>query len=133
MGIDLNLTAEVTVTAPVSVPQGGTAELSLDVFMGMNSPISVPARSVKGTAGLSLGGAQTGQMNATGLTNPDAIAGGKPVILSGGRASVRLDTPGKVTVTPGDMSFTAMGIIASCMLKGTAPAAATVEVTSGYR
>ncbi|MEU4211857.1 hypothetical protein AB0F13_17935 [Streptomyces sp. NPDC026206] len=121
----------VTMAAPASVPQGGTAELALEVTTQMTVPISVPARSVTGEMTIDLGGAASGSVSATGFTNPARIPSGSAVTLTGGTASARLDTAGLTTFTPSNASVHVFGVTVECVVSGTAPVAATTDVTAG--
>ncbi|MEU1374174.1 hypothetical protein ABZ442_10955 [Streptomyces triculaminicus] len=120
---------QVTVTAPASVPQGGTAELALEVTTELKVPLNVPAHSVTGDMTLELGGAASGSVTATGFTNPASIPSGSTVTLTGGTASAQLDTAGTTTFTPGEAAVHVFGVTVACTVSGTAPVAATTEVT----
>ncbi len=123
-------TLQVDVTAPASVPQGGTAELTLTATTQMTIPIDVPARAVTGELDLTLGGAASGTVTATGFTNENAIPSGSGVTLTGGTASVKLDTAGTTTFAPGNAKVHVFGVTVDCAVSGTAPVAATTEVTA---
>ncbi|MBT2382057.1 hypothetical protein [Streptomyces sp. ISL-11] len=120
---------EVTVTAPATVPQGGTAELAVDVTTSLTAPVTVPAKSVTGEMTIELGGAATGTVTATGFTNPASIPTGTPVKVTGGTASVTLDAMGTTTFTPGAATVHVFGVTVACAISGTAPVAARTEVT----
>ncbi|MEU7133594.1 hypothetical protein [Streptomyces sp. NPDC046261] len=121
----------VTMAAPESVPQGGTAELTVEVTTQLTVPISVPARSVTGEMEIAIGGAGSGSVTATGFTNPGSIPSGSTVTLTGGTASARLDTAGSTTFSPGNAAVHVFGVTVNCTVSGTAPVAATTDVTAG--
>lgn len=121
---------QVTMTAPASVSQGGTADLALEVTTALTVPISVPANSVTGDMTIDVGGAGSGSVAATGFTNPESIPSGSTVTLTGGTASVRLDNPGTTTFAPGNAAVHVFGVTVDCTVSGTAPVAATTEVTA---
>ncbi|MFI1801163.1 hypothetical protein ACH427_27965 [Streptomyces sp. NPDC020379] len=129
-GSPIALIAQVTVDAPASIPRGETAPLHMTLATSMTAPLSLPANQVTGTSSLTLGGASSGTTAITGMTNPAPITAGKPIALTGGTAAAQLDTPGTTTFTPGNMSFTAMGITVNCTVNGTPPIAASTEVTA---
>ncbi|MET9418203.1 hypothetical protein ABZY03_29245 [Streptomyces klenkii] len=129
LGMDLMVAAQVTVETPATVQRGTRVTAQMSLAMAANAPFGVPARAVSGTADLTLAGAWGGTIPVSGLTNPDSISAGEPVRLSGGTATVALQTPGTATFTPGDLHFTALGITASCTVSGSAPVAATTIVT----
>ncbi|MEU5421714.1 hypothetical protein ACFY1P_34445 [Streptomyces sp. NPDC001407] len=118
----------IAVTAPASVEQGGTADLTVDVITTLTAPIDIPAGSVSGELKLDLGGAATGSATATGFTNSDTIPSGTPVTVTGGKASARLDNAGATTFSPGDATVHVFGVTVACSVSGTAPVAATTQV-----
>ncbi|MEV5239156.1 hypothetical protein AB0K89_08580 [Streptomyces cinnamoneus] len=120
---------QVTMTAPASVPQGGTADLAVEVTTALTVPIGVPANGVTGEMEITLGGAGSGSVTATGFTNPGAIPSGSTVTLTGGVASVQLDAAGTATFAPGNASVHVFGVTVACTVSGTAPVAASTEVT----
>ncbi|MGK5547594.1 hypothetical protein ACSNOH_23085 [Streptomyces sp. URMC 127] len=119
----------VTVTAPAGVPRGSTADLSVEVTTALTVPVDVPARAATGEMVLELGGAATGSVTATGFTNPAAVPSGSTVTLTGGAASAELGTAGAATVTPGAATVHVFGVTVACEVSGTAPVAATIDVT----
>ncbi|MBB5122991.1 hypothetical protein AF335_14235 [Streptomyces eurocidicus] len=121
---------QISVTAPASVPAGGTAELSVDVATSIKAPLTLPARSVTGELVIDLGGAASGSVTATGFTNRAVVPSGTAVKVTGGKATVRLGKPGTATFAPGKASVHVFGATAECVVSGTAPVAATTEVTA---
>ncbi|MGK5734009.1 hypothetical protein [Streptomyces sp. URMC 124] len=119
----------VTVTAPATLPRGATAELSVEVTTALNVPVDVPARAATGEMAFRLGGAASGSVTAAGFTNTAAIPSGSPVTLTGGAASAQLDTAGAATFTPGTATVHVFGVTVTCEVSGTAPVAATIDVT----
>ncbi|MEW2034982.1 hypothetical protein AB0901_31340 [Streptomyces roseifaciens] len=119
----------VTVTAPAAVPRGSAADLSVEVTTALNVPVDVPARAATGEMAFRLGGAGSGSVTATGFTNTAAIPAGSPVTLTGGAVSARLDAAGATTFTPGAATVHVFGVTVACEVSGTAPVAATVDVT----
>ncbi|MEV4443073.1 hypothetical protein AB0K09_29495 [Streptomyces sp. NPDC049577] len=122
---------EISMTAPATVQQGGTAELTVDVTTALTSPIDLPAHTVTGDMTINLGGAGSGSVTATGFGNPDPVPTGSTVTLTGGTASARLDTPGTTTFSPGDAAVHVFGLTVQCTISGDTQAAATTEVTPG--
>ncbi|MFI9240554.1 hypothetical protein [Streptomyces sp. NPDC053079] len=122
---------QVTMAAPATVPQGGTADLALEVTTQLRVPISVPANSVSGEMEIAIGGAGSGSVTATGFTNADRIPSGSTVTLTGGTASARLDDAGSTTFSPGNAAVHVFGVTVNCTVSGTAPVAATTDVTAG--
>ncbi|GHC46107.1 hypothetical protein [Streptomyces cinnamoneus] len=120
---------QVTMTAPATVPQGGTADLTVEVSTQLTVPIGVPANGVSGEMEITLGGAGSGSVTATGFTNPGRIPSGSTVTLTGGVASVQLDAAGTATFAPGNASVHVFGVTVACTVAGTAPVAASTEVT----
>ncbi|MFF7726921.1 hypothetical protein [Streptomyces sp. NPDC008001] len=119
----------VTVTAPANAPKGSTADLSVEVTTAMTVPVDVPAGAATGELALDLGGAASGSVTATGFTSTAAIPSGSTVTLTGGAASVRLDAAGTTTLTPGEATVHVFGVTVTCAVSGTAPVAATIDVT----
>ncbi|MFC5720672.1 hypothetical protein ACFP1Z_10905 [Streptomyces gamaensis] len=119
----------VTVTAPASVPQGGTADLTVSATTALTTPVNLPANSVSGEMTIALGGSASGTVTATGFTNPDPVPSGSTVAVSGGTASAQLSTAGSATFSPGNASVHVFGATVECAVSGTAPVAATTEVT----
>ncbi|MEV5376500.1 hypothetical protein [Streptomyces nondiastaticus] len=119
----------VTVTAPAGAPQGSTADLSVEVTTALTVPIDVPARAATGEMTLELGGAATGSVTAAGFTNAATVPSGSTVTLTGGTASVGLPAAGAATVTPGTATVHVFGVTVTCQVSGTAPVAATIDVT----
>lgn len=123
-------TLQLTVTAPASVPQGATADLAVSATTQLTAPIDLPANTVSAELDLQLGGAGSGSVTASGATNPDAVPSGSTVSVSGGAASVQLTNAGSTTFTPGNIAVHVYGVTVSCTISGTAPVAATTEVTA---
>ncbi|GAA0478702.1 hypothetical protein ACFQ2B_02060 [Streptomyces stramineus] len=121
---------KVSVTAPADVPRGGTADLTVEVTTSLTAPLDLSARSVTGEMRIDLGGTATGSVTATGFTNPARIPSGTPVSLTGGKASVTLDSEGTATFAPGEAAVHVFGVTVTCTVSGTAPVAATTRVTS---
>ncbi|MFF4224352.1 hypothetical protein ACFYZH_16010 [Streptomyces abikoensis] len=121
---------QVTVTAPASVPQGGTADLTVEASTQLKVPINVPAQAVTGELDLTLGGAASGTVTATGFTNPDPVPSGSGVTLTGGTASVKLDSAGTTTFSPGTAKVHVFGVTVECAVSGSAPVAASTQVTT---
>ncbi|UQI45469.1 hypothetical protein M1P56_14475 [Streptomyces sp. HU2014] len=121
---------QVSMTAPASVPAGGTAELSVDVTTSIKAPLTLPARSVTGEMDIVLGGTASGSVTATGFTNAAVVPSGTTVKVTGGKASVKLDAAGTATFAPGKASVHVFGVTVECVVSGTAPVAATTEVTA---
>lgn len=130
LGMTRTVDAQMTVTGPQTVTLGSTATLQMAVTLGATSPFTLPAHSISGTAALTMAGASRGEVEATGLTNPEPIRAGSMVILQGGTATVRLGHLGTTTLTPADLRFSAMGMTGQCTPARPAPEAASIEVTA---
>ncbi|MEV5506765.1 hypothetical protein [Streptomyces orinoci] len=119
---------QLTVTAPASVPQGGSANLTVSATTQMTAPIDLPANTVTAEMNLAIGGANSGSVQVTGATNDSAVASGSTVAVTGGTASVELDSAGTTTFTPGDIAVHVFGVTVNCSVSGDAPVAASTEV-----
>ncbi|RLU77442.1 hypothetical protein CTZ27_38095 [Streptomyces griseocarneus] len=119
---------QIAVTAPDSVQQGTTVNLSVDVITTITAPIDLPAGSVSGELALDIAGADTGSVTATGFSNADTVPSGTPVSVTGGKASFQFHTAGVTTFSPGTASVHVFGVTVDCSISGTAPVAATVQV-----
>ncbi|MCQ4084755.1 hypothetical protein NGB36_30330 [Streptomyces sp. RB6PN25] len=124
-------TSQITVTAPATAAVGSTVDLQVSLSTAQTAPIALPANGVQGQVVINLGGASSGSVTATGLTDPSGIAAGSPVVLTGGTASVQLSNAGSVTFTPGNTTVTVseFGATVNCAVSGTAPVAATTQVS----
>ncbi|MFC6081117.1 hypothetical protein [Sphaerisporangium aureirubrum] len=116
---------DVSVTSPATVTRGQTAAVQVAMTDTFMSTTSLAAGVVRGTMTLHLGGAGSGTVDATGLTNP-AVAPGTPWRVSGGSAQVTFANAGDVTFTPGVFRAGAWG----CGVRTgyTAPVASTTHV-----
>jgi hypothetical protein len=93
----------VTVTAPATATRGQTVTVTASLV-----GIQATANTYQAALVITLGGASSGTITATGLTNPAIPAGGTPK-WNGGRAQVTLASAGTVTFTPGGFTVTRNG------------------------
>ncbi|HET6707187.1 hypothetical protein [Amycolatopsis sp.] len=121
-------TFEITVTAPATATAGQTVTVHIDVLHVTPWGPAAAAGTYTGRAGLDLGGAASGHVQAYNLTNPE-IAAGAPFRMTGGTVQVTLPTAGQVTfATTGYVQFAPSGMWFSCG-GGAAPVAATTQVS----
>ncbi|WP_372672130.1 hypothetical protein [Amycolatopsis kentuckyensis] len=121
-------TFEITVTAPATAAAGQSVTVHADVTFVTPWGSAEPAGKYTGRVGLDLGGAASGHVDATGLTNP-AIDAGAPFRMTGGTAQVTLPAAGPVTfATTGYVQFAPSGMWFSCG-GGATPVAATTQVS----
>lgn len=92
----------VTVTAPATAEAGSTHEISVSAEGAQNQDQHVEAGTINATLDVHLGGAGSGVVTATGLSNPE-IQPGTPWRVEGGTAQVTYPAAGEVTHTPGTL------------------------------
>jgi hypothetical protein len=124
---DTTLTFVVGVRAHARVGQTITLRVRGDLGPH-NEGAELPADNLNATLALTVSGAQSGTVDATGITNKKAIPLGQEILVSGGRAQVTLTTPGTVSFSLGTFSGTAEGTSQTCTVVGSAPVAASVQV-----
>jgi len=118
----------VFINVPKKVIQGQTISLKASILSVDPTKVDVPAGGVDGTLAISVGGAATTGVTATGLTNQDAVPIGEQVLQSGGTASLTTSTAGVYTFTPGEFVITTwMDTTLDCAPEST-PVAATTTV-----
>ncbi|MFE3599930.1 hypothetical protein [Streptomyces sp. NPDC059142] len=128
-GQTLEVTEKITITAPATANTGDTVTLQVAVEHGTKTTGTVPAKSVTAQMVVTVGGAGSGAVTATGLTNPEEIPQGTVPVLSGGTAQVSLSAPGDVTFTPSELTVDNGGLKATCSPIGSVAAAATTHVS----
>ncbi|QHC23968.1 hypothetical protein [Streptomyces sp. GS7] len=121
---------QVTLNAPATIAQGGTANLTLSATTQMTAPVDLPAGAVTAEADIVLGGANSGTATATGFTNDSAVPSGSTVSVSGGTASIQLNDVGTTTYTPGAIAVHVFGLTVNCTVADTAPVLGSTEVTA---
>lgn len=93
--------AEVTVTAPATAAPGQTVTVTVvrlvDLSRRLDQPVA--AGSYRYYLRLTLGGAASGMVNSTVMTNP-ALAAGEHVRVENGTAQVTMPASGDVTYQP---------------------------------
>ncbi|MEU2425686.1 hypothetical protein ABZ619_32580 [Streptomyces sp. NPDC007851] len=118
----------VFVKAPRKVFQGQTIRLKAAIKSVDPTKVDVPANGVTGTLAITVGGAISSSVTATGLTNEDAVPVGEQVLQTGGKASLTAPVPGVYTYAPGEFVLTTwMGTTLDCAPEST-PVAATTTV-----
>jgi hypothetical protein len=117
----------VTINAPANATRGQTVTVTASIEGTRNYGSHLSANFVHITLGIILGGAASGTIQATGLTNPE-IQPDTPWRVTGGTARTTLNTAGDVTYRPGGFSENGGGW--GCGLyDGTSPVAATTHVS----
>lgn len=80
----------------------------------MNSPASIPANSVKPSMKVKLGGADSGEADVAGPTNPKPINAGDPIVIPDLTGTYKPGASGSVTLTPGVLTVNALGTTTTC-------------------
>jgi hypothetical protein len=120
----------VTITAPATATRNQTVTVTASL-VGTNAGFldPVPADTYQAALTITLGGASSGTITATGLTNP-ALPARDPLKWNGGRAQVTLANAGNVTFKPGGFAVTEDGFARwTCIAQGS-PAVADTTVVS---
>jgi hypothetical protein len=114
----------VTIDVPASANRGQTVTMNASIEQSRNYGAYLSANVYQATLDIILGGAASGTIQATGLTNPE-IQPDTPWRLTGGTARTTFNTAGDVTYRPGRIH----GGWWICELSdGSSPIAATTHV-----
>lgn len=123
-----NFTYSVTITAPATATRGQTVTLQASIAATSPSSQNVAAGVNRAELDIVLGGASSGTVTATGLTNP-SIQAGTPWRVEGGQAQVTLSNAGTVSFTPATWRMTTFHYGCSVKNGTTAPVADTTSVS----
>lgn len=121
----------ITFTTPGQYRRGALITVQASVQTTTPAPEDLAPNTLVGEIEVVAGGAGTGTVEATGLTNPVVPPPGDPLTLTGGRARFVADTPGVWTFRPGVFeTLNELGQHLVCTPKSTPGAAARTYV--GY-
>ncbi|MFD3654227.1 hypothetical protein [Streptomyces sp. NPDC058620] len=119
---DKNATSPVKINAKRS---GGGYALTVKFSKSvMDSPIDIPADSVKPSMEVRLGGADKGTVHVDGPTNKAPIKGGAPIEIPDLTGTYKPGASGKSTLSPGVLTVAALGTTTTC----TPPAGVAVSL-----
>ncbi|MGP3638412.1 hypothetical protein ACTU45_34775 [Streptomyces sp. 24-1644] len=119
---DKNATSPVKINAKRS---GGAYALTVKFSKSvMDSPIDIPADSVKPSMEVRLGGADKGTVHVEGPTNKAPIKGGAPIEIPDLTGTYKPGASGKSTLSPGVLTVAALGTTTTC----TPPAGVAVSL-----
>ncbi|KDN18289.1 hypothetical protein [Amycolatopsis rifamycinica] len=125
-------TFEITVTAPATATAGQAVTVHADLTQVAPAWAggTAPAGQFTGYVVLELGGAASGRVNATGMTNP-VVQPGTLFRLTGGTGQVTLPAAGPVTLATSSyvLYYSTGTFISSCGGSGAKPVAATIQVS----
>ena len=134
-GIDpVDGTTKVEITAPATAKVGDTVDIVWKfVQAASKNPniIDLPANSVQPSGTLKAAGAQTAAIAMQGPRENPAIPKGGAMVLSDMKGTLKLTTPGQVTLTPDAYTVNAMSTDTKCTPTETVQKAATIEVSAG--
>ncbi|MFQ3561412.1 hypothetical protein QZN11_32125 [Streptomyces gramineus] len=125
-------TTKVEITAPATAKVGDTVDITWKfVQAASKNPdiIDLPANSVQPSGTLKAAGAQTADIALQGPRENPAIPKGGDMVLSDMTGTLKLTSPGEVTLTPDAYKVNAFGTDTVCAPSATVPKAATIEVT----
>ncbi|MFD4602152.1 hypothetical protein ACFWPQ_29500 [Streptomyces sp. NPDC058464] len=125
-------TTKVEITAPATAKVGDTVDITWKfVQAASKNPdiIDLPANTVQPSGTLKAAGAQTADIAMQGPRENPAIPKGGDMVLSDMTGTLKLTSPGEVTLTPDAYTVNAYGTDTVCTPTGTVPKAATIEVT----
>ncbi|MFE3169606.1 hypothetical protein [Streptomyces sp. NPDC059224] len=125
-------TTKVEITAPATAKVGDTVDITWKfVQAASKNPdiIDLPANSVQPSGTLKAAGAQSADIALQGPRENPAIPKGGDMVLSDMTGTLKLTSPGEVTLTPDGYKVNAFGTDTVCTPSATVPKAATIEVT----
>ncbi|MGW1618131.1 hypothetical protein [Streptomyces sp. NPDC002172] len=125
-------TTKVEITAPATAKVGDTVDITWKfVQAASKNPdiIDLPANTVQPSGTVKAAGAQTADIAMQGPRENPAIPKGGDMVLSDMTGSLKLTSPGEVTLTPDAYTVNAYGTNTVCTPTGTVEKAATIEVT----
>ncbi len=120
-----NVDYRITITAPATATRGQTATVTTSVVTVNNHGAYVAAGVVRASMTINLGGAASGTITATGLTNPE-IQPGTPWRVNGGVAQITFANAGNVTFRAAGLNAGSWGCVSNGLPQ---PVAATTTVT----
>ncbi|GAA3805695.1 hypothetical protein GCM10022403_044620 [Streptomyces coacervatus] len=127
-------TTKVEITAPATAKVGDTVDVVWKfVQAASKNPdiIDLPANSVQPSGVLKAAGAQAAAIAMQGARENPAIPKGGAMVLSDMKGTLKLTTPGEVTLTPDAYTVNAMSTDTKCTPTQTVQKAATIEVSPG--
>ncbi|MER5912122.1 hypothetical protein ABT124_16865 [Streptomyces sp. NPDC001982] len=127
-------TTKVEVTAPATAKVGDTVDVVWTfVQAASKNPdiIDLPANSVQPSGIVKAAGAQAADIAMQGPRENPAIPKGAAMVLSAMKGSLKLTTPGEVTLTPDAYTVNAMSTDTKCTPTETVQKAATIQVMPG--
>ncbi|KUJ66705.1 hypothetical protein ACZ90_33755 [Streptomyces albus subsp. albus] len=130
-------TTRVDVRAPATAKVGDEVEVVWKtVAAASKNPdiMDLQKDSVKPTGTITVGGAQTGDLQLAGERRNPPIPKGSPMVLSDMKAKLKLTKAGEVTLTPGFYNINVSVPISTdtkCSPKQTVSPAVTIKVTDG--
>ncbi|SEF00996.1 hypothetical protein [Streptomyces sp. Ag109_O5-10] len=125
-------TTKVEITAPATAKVGDTVDVTWKfVQAASKNPdiIDLPANTVQPSGTVKAAGAQTADVALQGPRENPAIPKGGDMVLSDMTGSLKLTSPGEVTLTPDAYTVNAYGTNTVCTPTGTVEKAATIEVS----
>ncbi|WP_093778280.1 hypothetical protein [Streptomyces sp. yr375] len=127
-------TTKVDITAPATAKVGDTVDVVWKFTQAASKNpdiIDLPANSVQPSGTLKAAGAQTADVAMTGPRENPAIPKGGAMTLSDMKGTLKLTTPGQVTLTPDAYVVNALSTDTRCAPTETVQPAATITVTAG--
>ncbi|MGW5653059.1 hypothetical protein [Streptomyces humi] len=125
-------TTKVDITAPATAKVGDTVDITWKfVQAASKNPdiIDLPADSVQPSGTLKAAGAQSADIAMQGPRKNPAIPKGGDMVLSDMTGTLKLTSPGEVTLAPDAYTVNAYGTNTVCTPTGTVAKAATIEVS----
>ncbi|MGY5060492.1 hypothetical protein ACWDFR_41570 [Streptomyces sp. 900105755] len=125
-------TTKVEITAPATAKVGDTVDVTWKfVQAASKNPdiIDLPANTVQPSGTVKAAGAQTADIAMQGPRENPAIPKGGDMVLSDMTGSLKLTSPGEVTLAPDAYTVNAYGTNTVCTPAATVEKAATIEVT----
>ncbi|GAB3555615.1 hypothetical protein J2S53_003511 [Actinopolyspora lacussalsi] len=119
----------ITITAPTDASVGDSIVLDVSVQHDNQAQDPFPAGSITAELDVTVGGAVSDEVTATGLTNEDRVPAGDAPLLTGGQAEVTVPNAGDVTFTPDTFTVVNNGVAVSCTPAEAAPVIATTHVS----
>ncbi|MFE0728323.1 hypothetical protein ACFW2X_08760 [Streptomyces antibioticus] len=109
---------EKKATSPVQIDatkNGGGYDLTVQFKKSvMDSPVAIPADSVKPSMRVVLGGSDRGSVTVTGPTNASPIAQGAPIEIPDLTGTYKPGATGESTLSPGVLIVEALGTTTTC-------------------
>ncbi|MFF0594489.1 hypothetical protein [Streptomyces antibioticus] len=109
---------EKKATSPVQInarKNGGSYDLTVQFKKSvMDSPVAIPADSVKPSMRVVLGGSDQGSVTVTGPTNASPIAQGAPIEIPDLTGTYKPGATGESTLSPGVLIVEALGTTTTC-------------------